>query len=152
LFTLASAAGVGLAVGLGYAFGAGGIYSGRTAQDWLLRYVQKALDYVQNPSTWVFHITEPTGNFIVQRGLQPLTNFFTETPWPVMFLGLVAIAFLVSGRRPAAITAVMFATIGLTGEWATSMGTLAQVLVATLLTVVFGLARGLWAGESRLGR
>jgi glycine betaine/proline transport system permease protein len=150
LLTLASVAGVGLAVGLGHAFGAGAIYSGRTAQDWLLRYVQKALDYVQNPSTWIFHITEPTGNFIVQRGLQPLNSFFTEIPWPVMFLGLVAIALLVSGRRPAALTAVMFATIGLTGEWATSMGTLAQVLVATLLTVVFGIALGVWAAESRL--
>jgi glycine betaine/proline transport system permease protein len=150
LFTLASLAGVGLAVGLGHAFGAAAIYSGRTGQDWLLRYVQKALDYVQNPSTWIFHITEPTGNFIVQRGLQPLGNFFTETPWPVMFLGLVAIAFLVSGRRPAAISAVMFGTIGLTGEWATSMGTLAQVLVATVLTVAFGVALGVWAAESRI--
>ncbi len=150
LFTLASVAGVGLAVGLGHAFGAGGIYSGRTAQEWLLRYVQKALDYVQNPYTWIFHITEPTGNFIVQRGLQPQNSFFTETPWPVMFLGLVAIAFLVSGLRPAAITAVMFGTIGLLGEWATSMGTLAQVLVATLITVAIGVALGVWAAESRV--
>jgi glycine betaine/proline transport system permease protein len=150
LFTLASVGGVGLAVGLGYAFGASGIYSGRTAQDWLLRYVQKALDYVQNPATWIFHITEPTGNFIVQHGLQPLTNFFVETPWPVMLLGLVTIAFLVSGRRPAAITAVMFGTIGVLGEWASSMTTLAQVLVATLMTVVFGVALGVWAAESRV--
>jgi glycine betaine/proline transport system permease protein len=150
LLTLASVAFVGLAVALGYAFGAGGIYSGRTAQDWLLRYVQKALDYVQNPSTWIFHITEPTGNFIVQHGLQPLNSFFTEMPWPVMFLGLVAIAFLVSGWRPAAITAVMFGTIGVIGEWGTSMGTLAQVLVATLMTVAFGVALGVWAAESRV--
>jgi glycine betaine/proline transport system permease protein len=150
LFTLASVGGVGLAVWLGYAFGASGIYSGRTAQDWLLRYVQKALDYVQNPATWIFHITEPTGNFIVQHGLQPLTNFFVETPWPVMLLGLVTIAFLVSGRRPAAITAVMFGTIGVLGEWASSMTTLAQVLVATLMTVVFGVVLGVWAAESRV--
>jgi glycine betaine/proline transport system permease protein len=150
LFTLASVGGVGLAVWLGYAFGAGGIYSGRTAQDSLLRYVQKALDYVQNPSTWIFHITEPTGNFIVQHGLQPLNNFFTETPWPVMFLGLVAIAFLVSGRRPAAITAVMLGIIGVTGEWVSSMTTLAQVLVATVMTVGFGVALGVWAAESRI--
>src|SRR5213075_931208 len=52
LATLACTAGVGLAVGLGYAFGAGGIYSGRTAQERLLGYVQKGLDYVQNPATW----------------------------------------------------------------------------------------------------
>jgi glycine betaine/proline transport system permease protein len=150
LFTLASIAGVGLAVGLGHAFGAGGIYSGRTAQEWLLRYIQKALDYVQNPATWIFHITEPLGNFIVQRGLEPLNGFFTETPWPVMFLGLVAIAFLVSGPRPALITAVMFGTIGVIGEWATSMDTLAQVLVATGMTVAFGVALGVWAAECRV--
>jgi glycine betaine/proline transport system permease protein len=149
LATLACAAGVGLAVGLGYLFGAAGIYSGRTAQDWLLQRVQKGLDYVQDPSTWVFHITEPTGNFIVAHGLQPLNNFFVETPWPVMGAGLVLIAFLVSGLRPAAITAVMFGTIGVLGEWETSMGTFAQVLVATGMTVVFGIALGVWAAESR---
>jgi glycine betaine/proline transport system permease protein len=150
LATLACAAAVGLAVGLSYVFGAGGIYSGRTAQDWLLQRVQSALDYVQNPSTWIFHITEPTGNFIVQHGLQPLNSFFVETPWPVMAIGLVAIAFLVSGPRPAAIAALMLGTIGLMGEWAVSMGTFAQVLVATVITVVFGVALGVWAAESQI--
>jgi glycine betaine/proline transport system permease protein len=150
LFTLASVVGVGLAVGLGDAFGAGANYSGRTAQDWLLHYVQKALDYVQNPSTWIFHTTEPIGNFIVQRGLQPLNSFFVETPWLVMGLGLVAIAFIVSGRRPAVITAMMLGTIGLVGEWAPAMDTLAQVLVATGMTVAFGVALGVWAAESRV--
>jgi glycine betaine/proline transport system permease protein len=148
LATLACTAGVGLAVGLSYAFGVGGLYSGRTAQDWLLQRVQRALDYVQNPSTWIFHITEPTGNFIVQHGLQPLNSFFVETPWPVMAGGLVAIAFLLSGPRPAAIAALMLGTIGLMGEWAISMGTFAQVLVATVITVVFGIALGVWAAES----
>jgi glycine betaine/proline transport system permease protein len=148
--TLASAAGVGLAVGLGHAFGTGGLYADRTAQDWLLQRVQKGLDYVQNPSTWIFHITEPTGNFIVQHGLQPLNSFFTETPWPVLAGGLVLIALLVSGVRPALIAAVMLATIGATGEWATSMGTFAQVLVATVITVAFGLALGVWAAESHI--
>jgi glycine betaine/proline transport system permease protein len=148
--TLASAAGVGLAVALGHAFGAGGIYSGRTAQDWLLQHVQRALDYVQNPSTWIFHITEPIGNFIVAHGLTPLNSFFVETPWPVMGVGLVLIALLVSGPRPAAITAVMLGTIGLMGEWATSMETFAQVLVATVIAIVFGILLGVWAAESRI--
>jgi len=149
-FTLACAAGAGLAVALGHVFGAGGIYSGRTAQEWLLQHVQTALDYVQDPSTWVFRITEPIGNFIVQRGLQPLNTFFVETPWLVMGLGLVTIAFLVSGRRPAVITAMMLGTIGLVGEWAIAMDTLAQVLVATAITVAFGVALGIWAAESRV--
>jgi glycine betaine/proline transport system permease protein len=148
--TLASAAGVGLAVALGHAFGAGAIYSGRTAQEWLLQHVQRALDYVQNPSTWIFHITEPIGNFIVAHGLTPLNSFFVETPWPVMGVGLVLIALLVSGPRPAAITAVMLGTIGVMGEWATSMETFAQVLVATVIAIVFGILLGVWAAESRI--
>jgi glycine betaine/proline transport system permease protein len=150
LATLACAAGVGLAVALGYVYDAGGIYSGRTAQEWLLQHVQKALDYVQNPSTWIFHITEPVGNFIVEHGLTPLNSFFVETPWFVMGGGLLLIAFLVSGLRPALIAAAMFGTIGVIGEWAISMDTFAQVLVATGMTIVFGIALGVWAGESRV--
>jgi glycine betaine/proline transport system permease protein len=149
VYSLACLVSVGVAVGLGYAFGAAGVYSGRNAQAWLLKWVQKALDYVQNPSTFVFHITQPIGNFIVQHGLQPLTNFFTGTPWIVMLLGLVAIAFLVSGRRPAAIAALMLVLVGFVGEWEPAMETLAQVLVATGMTVVFGIALGVWAAESR---
>jgi glycine betaine/proline transport system permease protein len=148
LYTAACAAATGLAVGLGYALHAGSAWSRWTAQDWLLRYVQKALDYVQNPSTFVFHITEPIGNFIVQRGLEPLRSFFVETPWPVMAVGLVLIAFLLSGRRPALITAGMLALIGAIGEWTNAMDTASQVLVATVLTVFFGVALGVWASES----
>ncbi|HEY2936879.1 MAG TPA: ABC transporter permease subunit [Gaiellaceae bacterium] len=148
LYTAACAAAVGLAVGLGYAFGARGVYSRWTAQEWLLRYVQKALDYVQNPATFVFHITNPIGNFIVQRGLEPLRSFFVETPWPAMGLGLVLIAFLLSGLRPAVITFVMLGVIGLMGEWTNAMDTASQVLVATVLTVIFGVALGVWAAES----
>ena len=148
LATAACTAGVGLAVGLGYAFGTHGTYSGRTAQDWLLKYVQNGLDYVQNPSTWIFHITEPIGNFIVAHGLTPLNSFFTETPWFVLAAGLVLIALVVSGLRPAVIATVMFAIVGAVGEWATAMGTFAQVLVATALTLLVGIPLGIWAAES----
>src|SRR5581483_2079898 len=132
LWTVACAAAVGLAVGLGHAFGAGGVYSRFTAQDWLLHYVQNALDYVQNPSTFIFHITSPVGNFLVQRGLEPLRSFFVETPWPVTAAGLVTIALLLSGLRPAVTTAVLLGLIGLLGEWANAMDTASQVLVATV--------------------
>ena len=53
------------------------------------------LDYVQNPATFVFHITNPVGNFLVKYGLVPLRSFFVETPWPAMTFGLALIAFLI---------------------------------------------------------
>jgi glycine betaine/proline transport system permease protein len=149
LFTAACAGGVALSVGLAYTFQAGSDWSRWTAQDWLRQYVQKALDYVQNPGTFLFRdITNPTGNFIVQHGIEPLRSFFIETPWPVTFLGLVLIAYLLSGLRPALISALMFFIVGFVGEWANAMDTFSQVLVATTLTVIVGFVFGVWAAES----
>ncbi len=152
LYTLACAAGVGLAVGLAQAFEAGSIWTRSTAQEWLLRHVQSALDYVQDPSTFVFQITNPVGNFIVEYGLTPLRSFFVETPWPAMTFGLALIAFLISGLRPALATLAMLALIGLMGEWTPAMDTASQVLVATVLTMMAGVPLGVWAAESERTR
>ena len=149
LYTLASAAGIGLAAGLGNALGAGSTWSRWTGQPWILRQVQSVLDYVQNPSTFIFHITNPIGNFIVQYGLGPLRSFFVELPWPAMAFGLALIAFLLSGLRPAIVTLLMVALIGFTNEWTPAMDTLSQVLVATVLTMALGIPLGVWAAESR---
>jgi glycine betaine/proline transport system permease protein len=149
LYTLACAAAIGLAAGLGHALGAGSVWSRWTAQPWLLRQVQSALDYVQNPSTFIFHITNPIGNFLVQYGLQPLRSFFVEVPWPAMTFGLALIAFLLSGLRPAIVTLVMLSVIGVSNEWTPAMDTLSQVLVATVLTMLVGIPLGVWAAESR---
>jgi glycine betaine/proline transport system permease protein len=110
------------------------------------------LDYVQNPSTFVFHITSPVGNFLVQYFLGPLRSFFVETPWPAMTFGLAVIAFLISGLRPAVVTLAMLATIGLTNEWTNAMDTLSQVLVATIFTLIVGIPLGVWAAESTRAR
>jgi glycine betaine/proline transport system permease protein len=150
LYTAASAAAVGVSVALAYVFDAGQNWSRWTAQGWLFTNIQHVLDYIQNPATFLFkYITNPIGEFLVLHAIQPLRSFFTETPWPVTMLGLVLIAYLLSGIRPAAITGVMLAVIGISGEWAPAMDTFSQVLVATALTVILGFAIGVWAAESR---
>ena len=149
LATLVTGAAIGVAVGLGYAFGAGHVYSRWTAQDWLLARIQSVLDFVQDPSTFVFHITSPIGNFLVQHMLQPLDRFLVETPWFVTAVGLVAIAFVLSGIRPAVTTALMLAVIGGIGQWQPAMDTASQVFVGTAIAVVIGLLLGIWAAESR---
>jgi glycine betaine/proline transport system permease protein len=151
-FTLACAAGVGLAAGLGNALGAGSSWSRWTTQDWILRQIQSALDYVQNPSTFIFHITSPVGNFLVQYGLNPLASFFQEMPWPAMVVGAGLVAFVVSGLRPAIVALVMLASVGVANEWANAMSTLSQVIVATGLTMVIGIPLGVLAAESGLAR
>jgi glycine betaine/proline transport system permease protein len=150
LYTAACAAAVIGTVIVGHVVHAGADWSRWTAQDWLRQYVQRALDYIQNPGTFLFRdITNPTGNFIVQHGIQPLRSFFIETPWPVTLVGLVLIAFLLSGLRPALTTLLMLFVVGLVGEWTNAMDTFSQVLVATLLTVIVGFVMGVWAAENR---
>jgi glycine betaine/proline transport system permease protein len=139
-------------------FGAGGIYPDQfetsttiyqaNVDDWVLRKIQSALDYVQDPSSFVFAITEPIGNFLVQYGLEPLRAFLVETPWFVTLFGAVAIAYVLSGLRPAIIALVMLSSIGILGVWEPAMDTASQVLVATVIAVAVGFALGVWAAES----
>jgi glycine betaine/proline transport system permease protein len=120
-----------------------------TLQDWLLARIQSALDYVGDPTTFVFGITEPTGNFVLTKLLLPLQGFLVESPWFVTVGGLTLIALVVSGIRPAITTLLMLVVIGISGVWALAMDTLSQVLVATLFAVIIGVGLGILAAESR---
>jgi glycine betaine/proline transport system permease protein len=156
LQTLALVAAIVAGVGLSKVLGAGAAYpdevgsSARTAtiEEWLLAKIQVVLDYVQDPTTWVFAITERVGIFILQQLLLPLQEFLVEAPWFTTVVGLTAIAFVVSGLRPALTTLAMLSVIGFTGVWALAMDTLSQVLVATAIAVLLGVVLGVLAAES----
>jgi glycine betaine/proline transport system permease protein len=119
-----------------------------TLEAWLLGKIQVVLDYVQDPTTWVFSITERVGTFILSELLLPLQLFLIDSPWFVTVGGLTAIAFVVSGLRPALTTLAMLGLIGFTGVWGLAMDTLSQVLVATAIAVVIGVVLGVLAAES----
>jgi glycine betaine/proline transport system permease protein len=119
-----------------------------TIQDQLRDVIQSVLDYVQDPASFVFGITEPIGNFLVEYALEPLRVFLVDTPWFVTLLGLGAIAWIVSGRRAAITALVMLAAIGVMGVWEPAMDTASQVVVATAIAVALGIAIGVWAAES----
>ncbi|HWJ32059.1 MAG TPA: ABC transporter permease subunit [Gaiellaceae bacterium] len=139
---------VAVAAVLGHLLSAGSAFTRWTAQDWLRTQVQSVLDYVQKPSTFLFNdITNPLGNFVVAHLLQPLDTFLVETPWFITLAGLTAIAFVLSGLRPAVTTTLMFALIGAIGEWQDAMDTFSQVLVATAIAVVIGIVLGVLAAE-----
>jgi glycine betaine/proline transport system permease protein len=157
-WTLATLAGAAVAVLLGKLLGAGGVYPDEfetsttvyraTIDDWVLARIQSALDYVQDPASFVFGITEPIGNFLVEYGLEPLRVFLVETPWFVIIVGAIAIALVLSGPRPAATALLMLCAIGVLGVWDVAMDTASQVLVATAIAVAIGVALGVWAAES----
>ena len=158
LLTLATFAAIAAIALVARALGADSIYPDEfetastvytaTIEDTLLGWIQDVLDYVQDPTSFVFGITEPIGNFLLEYMLEPLRKVLVETPWFIMLGGLTAIALVISGLRPAITAFVMLAAIGVMGVWDPAMDTLSQVLVATALAVAFGIAVGIWAAES----
>ena len=117
-------------------------------QDTLLGWINDVLEYIQDPDTFVFSITDAIGNFILDSLLEPLRTLLVESPWFTVLGGLTAIAFVLSGLRPAITAALMLATIGIIGMWEPAMDTASQVLVATAIAVLIGIALGIWAAES----
>ena len=144
------------AIGISKAFGANALYPDEvgdpprsaTVEEWLLTKIQVVLDYVQDPTTWVFAVTERVGIFILQQLLLPMQAFLVEAPWFTTLGGLTLIAFVVSGLRPALTTLAMLGLIGVMGVWALAMDTLSQVLVATAMAVVLGVVLGVLAAEN----
>ena len=150
LETVATAVAIGLSVGIAYALDAGSVYVNvGNAPDWIEAKIQSVLNYVEDPTTFIFTITSWIGNHLVENGLQPLLNFFTQTPAPLMLAGLTLIAFLISGWRPAVTTFAMLCVIGVVGEWDNGMNTASQVVVALVLTMVVAFPVGVWVAESR---
>jgi glycine betaine/proline transport system permease protein len=119
-----------------------------TIQDNLMGWIQDGLDYIQDPTSFIFSISDPVGNFILEHMLQPVQNLLMDTPWFIVLAGLTAIAFVLSGLRPAVTALLMLAAIGIMGVWEPAMDTASQVLVATAMAVVIGIAIGIWAAES----
>jgi glycine betaine/proline transport system permease protein len=117
-------------------------------QSTVLGWINDALEYIQDPTSFIFGITDPVGNFILERMLQPIQNLLMDTPWFVVLGCLTVIAYVLSGLRPAVTAFLMLAVIGIMGVWEPAMDTASQVLVATAIAVVFGIVIGIWAAES----
>ncbi len=156
--TLITFAAIAAIVAIARAMGADSIYPDEfetsttvytaTIHDNLLSWIQSALDYVQDPTSFIFGITEPIGNFLLEYLLEPLRKLLVDTPWFIVLGGLGAIAYVLSGLRPAITALISLAAIGVMGVWAEAMDTASQVLVATALAVLIGIVVGVWAAES----
>jgi glycine betaine/proline transport system permease protein len=96
----------------------------------------------------LYGLTEGVKNVITTLLINPIQGFLTDSPWWLIVLLVIAIATLVGGRRPAIIAAACFLGLIAMEMWEHSMITLAQVLVATVLTLAIGLAFGIAAARS----
>ncbi len=82
-------------------------------------------------------------NLATNVALNPIEGVLTSAPWWLMVAIVVVAAWAISGSRAALISAVCLGLIILLNLWNHSMVTLANVLVATVLTLVIGITMGI---------
>jgi glycine betaine/proline transport system permease protein len=81
--------------------------------------------------------------------INPLQDLMGDSPWWVMALVLLAVAYVLGGWRPTAIAVVCEAIIYATGLWNDTMITLAMTLIATVLVMLFAVVLGVAMGRNR---
>ena len=97
----------------------------------------------------VYFLTDGFKNLITMVFINPLQWLLEGTPWFINLGVFVLLAFFIGGKRPGVIMLINFSLIAAIGLWQDSMVTLAQTLVASVLTIGLGIALGVWVGRSR---
>lgn len=80
--------------------------------------------------------------------LNPLETQLSASPWYVTVAMIVALASIIGGLRTAILAFCLACAIVLSGLWYEAMLTLTQTIVGCLLTMVIGIALGIWTGRS----
>jgi glycine betaine/proline transport system permease protein len=88
-------------------------------------------------------------NDITNWLINPLQNLLSLSPWWLTAGVLLAIAYVLGGWRPTAVTLVCEGVIFATGLWNDTMITLSMVLVATLMVMLIAIILGVAMGRSR---
>jgi glycine betaine/proline transport system permease protein len=81
--------------------------------------------------------------------INPLQDLLSQSPWWLMALVLLGVAFVLGGWRPAAVTVACEAVILGTGLWNDTMVTLAMTLLATVLVMAMAVVLGVAMGRNR---
>jgi glycine betaine/proline transport system permease protein len=90
---------------------------------------------------------------VLTVGLRSILGFieaiFVATPWPVVGLASVLLAWRLSGIRAMIFAAVGLAYLGLFGFWEKSMATMALIATAVVICVIIGIPLGVLCAKSR---
>ncbi len=112
----------------------------------LTRLINEFTDwFVGNVDTFTIWIKDQVTIYLIN----PLQDLLSQSPWWVMAIVLLAVAYVLGGWRPAAITVVCEAVILWTGLWNDTMITLSMTLIATALVMVIAVVLGVAMGRSR---
>ena len=94
-------------------------------------------------------VTDGFKNLVTFGLLNPMQSLLAQSPWWLMALVLLAIAYLLGGFRAAVVTGACELVILGTGLWHDSMVTLTMTLVATAMVMMIAIVIGVVMGRSR---
>ncbi len=93
--------------------------------------------------------TRSMSDVATTRILTPLTDLLTAMPWWMVCLGAAVAAYAAARRWALALMAFLcIAVIGFVGQWDNAMDTLAQVIVAVVISVAIAIPVGIWSAQS----
>jgi glycine betaine/proline transport system permease protein len=81
--------------------------------------------------------------------LDGLEILLLQTPWPVVMLVIVVMAYRLAGPRVAIFTAASLAYLAFMGLWELSMITVALIGAGAMLCIIIGVPFGIWFGKSK---
>jgi glycine betaine/proline transport system permease protein len=96
----------------------------------------------------LYFLTTGFNEFFTVWFLNPLEGVLANSPWYLTIIMISLLAAIVGGRGVAVLSFVLLTLVVLIGLWNDTMITLAQVLIATILVMVIGVALGVLAGRS----
>lgn len=89
----------------------------------------------------------------ITRGIEAVLNLaelaLVVTPWPIVMLVILTVAWQVAGSRVAVFSAAGLAYLALLGFWEKSMATIALLGTAAFLAIAIGIPLGIWCGRNR---
>lgn len=137
---------------------AGWRFAAVTAPDWLAAFPSSAGLYNES-ARWLDQVFKLASDRLggLFRGISATINALlgvletalVVTPWPIVMISVITIAWQCSGRRVALFSAAALAWIAFFGFWEKSMATVALLGTAAFLCVAIGLPLGIWAGRNR---
>ncbi|MFI7126488.1 ABC transporter permease [Nonomuraea sp. NPDC050153] len=113
-----------------------------------VNFVAEVNDAVRWAETSWYGVTTLIKDLTTSALLNPLETMLTSAPWWLVALAVLAVAWRVSGVRPALTALGCLLAIALLGVWEHTMQTLTTVVVAVFVTLVAGLLLGVAAARS----
>ncbi len=93
-------------------------------------------------------ITRPFNDFIVRDVLIRTRSLFNTTlAWQLIVIAAAAFSYVAAGWKMAIATTIGLVVIGLSGMWYDASETLAQTVVAVVLSIVIAVPVGVWLGR-----